>query len=43
MCRSSVHRRFPCRGLSAMHHVYLRGAVVLRRDLVDRYGAAPRE
>ena len=23
---------------SAMHHVYLRGAVALRRDLVQRYG-----
>lgn len=28
---------------SAMHHVYMRGAEVLRRDLVDRYGAAPPE
>lgn len=28
---------------SAMHHVYLRGAVSLRRDLVERYGAAPPE
>ncbi|HVA89746.1 MAG TPA: chorismate mutase [Chloroflexota bacterium] len=28
---------------SAIHHVYLRGAVVLRQDLVDRFGAAPAE
>lgn len=28
---------------AAMHHVYLRGAVALRRDLVQRYGAAPPE
>ena len=28
---------------SAMHHVYLRGAVVLRQDLVNRFGAAPVE
>jgi chorismate mutase len=26
-----------------MHHVYLRGATALRRDLVERYGAAPPE
>jgi chorismate mutase len=28
---------------AAMHHVYLRGAVVLRQDLVERFGAAPAE
>ncbi|HEY8285961.1 MAG TPA: chorismate mutase [Chloroflexota bacterium] len=28
---------------SAIHHVYLRGAVVLRQDLVERFGAAPAE
>jgi chorismate mutase len=28
---------------SAMHHVYLHGAVALRRDLIERYGAAPPE
>jgi chorismate mutase len=28
---------------SAMHHVYLGGAVALRRDLVERYGDAPSE
>lgn len=28
---------------AAMHHVYLRGAVALRKDLVQRYGAAPSE
>jgi chorismate mutase len=28
---------------AAMHHVYLRGAVVLRQDLVARFGAAPAE
>jgi chorismate mutase len=28
---------------SAMHHVYLRGAVALRQDLVQRFGDAPRE
>lgn len=28
---------------SAMHHVYLRGAVALRGDLVQRFGAAPPE
>ena len=28
---------------SAMHHVYLRGAVALRQDLVARFGAAPPE
>ncbi len=27
----------------AMHHVYLRGAIALRKDLVERYGAAPPE
>jgi chorismate mutase len=27
----------------AMHHVYLREAVALRRDLVERYGVAPPE
>ena len=28
---------------SAMHHVYLRGALALRKDLVERYGSAPTE
>ena len=28
---------------SAMHHVYLHGAVALRQDLVDRFGVAPLE
>jgi len=28
---------------SAIHHVYLRGAVGLRQDLVERFGAAPAE
>ncbi len=28
---------------SAMRHVYLRGAVVLRQDLVERFGAGPAE
>jgi chorismate mutase len=28
---------------SAIHHVYLRGAVALRQDLVERFGAAPPE
>ncbi|MDB5074022.1 MAG: chorismate mutase [Chloroflexi bacterium] len=28
---------------AAMHHVYLRGAVALRQDLVERFGAAPSE
>ncbi|MGH2411014.1 MAG: chorismate mutase [Chloroflexota bacterium] len=28
---------------AAMHHVYLRGAVALRHDLVERFGAAPAE
>ncbi len=28
---------------SAVHHVYLRGATVLRQDLVDRFGQAPRD
>ena len=27
----------------AMHHVYLRGALALRKDLIHRYGDAPRE
>lgn len=26
---------------AAMHHVYLRGAVALRQDLVERFGSAP--
>ena len=26
-----------------IHHVYLRGAVALRKDLVQRYGSAPQE
>lgn len=28
---------------AAIHHVYLRGATVLRRDLVARFGAGPPE
>ncbi len=28
---------------SAMHHVYLRGAIALRKDLVQRFGDAPSE
>lgn len=28
---------------AAMHHVYLRGAVALRQDLVARFGTAPPE
>lgn len=28
---------------AAMHHVYLRGAVALRQDLVSRFGTAPPE
>ncbi len=28
---------------AAMHHVYLRGAVALRQDLMERFGAAPPE
>ena len=28
---------------SAVHHVYLRGATVLRQDLVERFGQAPRD
>lgn len=28
---------------SAMHHVYMHGAVALRKDLIHRYGNAPAE
>ncbi len=28
---------------SAIRHVYLRGATVLRQDLADRFGSAPRD
>jgi chorismate mutase len=28
---------------AAMHHVYLRGATALRKDLVQRFGDAPQE
>jgi chorismate mutase len=28
---------------SAIHHVYLRGATVLRQDLAQRFGQAPRD
>jgi chorismate mutase len=28
---------------TAMHHVYLRGAASLRKDLVQRFGDAPSE
>jgi chorismate mutase len=28
---------------AAIHHVYMRGAVALRQDLVQRFGGAPRD